>query len=228
MFRYDRNMMALSIEENERLKDFSVTVIGAGGLGGYVIEMLGRLGIGHITVVDGDDFSESNLNRQIMSNSLNLGENKAVEAKIRMKIVNDLIKVNAISEFITEENIDEILINSNLVIDAVDSIETRFLIQDSCERLEIPFIHGAIAGWYGQVTTIFPRDKTLNKVYKDKEKKKDELTQGNPSFTPAIVAAIEVSEAIKVLLDKGNILRNKLLLIDLLGEEFQVVEFLSR
>lgn len=225
MFRYDRNMMALSIEENERLKDFSVTVIGAGGLGGYVIEMLGRLGIGHITVVDGDDFSESNLNRQIMSNSLNLGENKAVEAKIRMKIVNDLIEVDAINEFITEENIDEILKNSNLVIDAVDSIEARFLIQDSCERLEIPFIHGAIAGWYGQVITIFPKDKTLNKVYKDKEKKKGEIIQGNPSFTPAIVAAIEVSEAIKVLLNKGNILRNKMLLIDLLGQEFQVIEF---
>ncbi len=81
MARYDRNIKTLSLEENEKLKDFKVCVIGCGGLGGYIIEMLGRIGVGYITAVDGDNFSESNLNRQIISSDLNLGKNKAIEAK---------------------------------------------------------------------------------------------------------------------------------------------------
>lgn len=104
MIRYERNMSALSKKENEKLKDFSVVVIGCGGLGGYTVEMLARLGIGHITVVDGDSFSESNLNRQILSNNQNLGKNKAVEAKKRMEIVNELIEVVPVTKFIDEYN----------------------------------------------------------------------------------------------------------------------------
>ncbi len=156
MARYDRNIKTLSLEENEKLKDFRVCVIGCGGLGGYIIEMLGRIGIGYITAVDSDTFSESNLNRQIISSDLNLGKNKAIEAKKRMKIVNDLIYVNPITAFINKDNVLDILKEHDIVIDAVDNIETRFLLQESCEKLRIPFIHGAIAGWYGQVTTIFP------------------------------------------------------------------------
>lgn len=223
--RYERNMKALSPEENEKLKNFSVCVVGCGGLGGYVIEMLGRLGIGHITAVDGDSFSESNLNRQIISSNLNLGRNKAIEAKKRMEIVNDLIEVEAITYFINVDNVWDILKGHHVVIDAVDNIETRFLLQEACEKLQIPFVHGAIAGWYGQVTTIFPGDRTLNNIYNDKNKKGIETTLGNPSFTPAVVASIQVSEAVKVLLSKGQVLRNKILMIDLLWQDFQTIEW---
>lgn len=223
--RYERNMKALSPEENEKLKNFSVCVVGCGGLGGYIIEMLGRLGIGHITAVDGDSFSESNLNRQIISSNLNLGRNKAIEAKKRMEIVNDLIEVEAITYFINVDNVWDILKGHHVVIDAVDNIETRFLLQEACEKLKIPFVHGAIAGWYGQVTTIFPGDRTLNNIYKDKNKKGIETTLGNPSFTPAVVASIQVSEAVKLLLNRGEILRNKILMIDLLWQDFQTIEW---
>ena len=94
MGRYTRNMETLSKEENDRLKEFKVCVVGCGGLGGYVIEMLGRIGIGHITAVDGDGFDESNLNRQILSDTYCLGKNKAVAAKERMERVNPLISLN--------------------------------------------------------------------------------------------------------------------------------------
>ncbi|MDW2003752.1 ThiF family adenylyltransferase, partial [Vibrio sp. 2304] len=89
-------MNTLSKEENESLKNFKICVVGCGGIGGYVIEMLGRLGIGYITVIDGDVFEETNLNRQILSNSQTIGKSKAQTARERMKLVNPDIYVNAV------------------------------------------------------------------------------------------------------------------------------------
>ncbi|MSS42715.1 HesA/MoeB/ThiF family protein [Anaerosalibacter bizertensis] len=225
MIRYERNMSALSKEENEKLKDFRVVVVGCGGLGSYTVEMLARLGIGHITVVDGDSFSESNLNRQILSNNQNLGKNKAVEAKKRMEIVNELIEVVPVTKFIDEYNGTDILKGHHIVIDGLDNIDTRFLLQEKCEELKIPFVHGAIGGWYGQVTTIFPGDRTLDFIYRNRRKEGIEKRFGNPSFIPALVSSIQVSETIKVLIKRGEILRKKLLVIDLLYQDFKIINF---
>lgn len=217
-------MNMLSKEENEKLKEFKVCVVGCGGLGGYIIEMLGRLGVGCITAVDGDVFDETNLNRQILSNEDTLGESKALIAQKRMKLVNPLIEVKPITSRISEENAEEILFGHDLVIDAIDKIDTRFLLQNMASKLNIPMVHGAIAGWYGQVSTIFPGDNTLNKIYPTKDIRGLESELGNPSFTPATIASIQVSEALKVLLNKGTLLRNKLLYIDLLEHDYMVVE----
>lgn len=218
-------MKTLSKEENNRLKRFKVCVVGCGGLGGYVIEMLGRIGIGSITAVDGDVFVESNLNRQILSSTETLGIGKALMAQLRMKKVNPLVEVNIVPEMLTEENSLKILKNHNVVVDALDSIPARLMLQESCKKLNIPMIHGAIAGWYGQVTTIFPGDDTLNKIYdRDKgEEKGIEKEMGNPSFTPALTASIEVSEVIKLLIGRGELLRKKILFIDLLSCEYDIV-----
>jgi molybdopterin-synthase adenylyltransferase len=225
MERYSRNMKTLSKEENDGLKEFKVCVVGCGGLGGYVIEMLGRIGVGSITAVDGDVFEESNLNRQILSSSESLGLSKALVAKLRMEKVNPLINVEPVQAMLTEENSLDILKNHHVVVDALDSIPTRLMLQDSCKKLNIPMIHGAIAGWYGQVTTIFPGDDTLNKIYNKgkSEAKGIEKEMGNPSFTPALTASIEVSEAIKLLLGRGELLRKKILFIDLLSSEYDIV-----
>jgi molybdopterin/thiamine biosynthesis adenylyltransferase len=222
--RYIRNMNMLSKEENEKLKDFKVCVVGCGGLGGYIIEMLGRLGIGHITAVDGDVFDETNLNRQVLSDVENLGKSKAMIAQRRMKLVNPLIEIVPIDNRITEENAEKILCGHHLIIDAIDNIYIRFLLQDTASKLNIPMIHGAIAGWYGQVATIFPGDKTLEKIYPQKDVKGLENEIGNPSFTPALIASIQVSEALKILLNKGEILRHKLLYIDLLEHNYMIME----
>lgn len=224
MKRYIKNMNMLSKEENERLKGFKVCVIGCGGLGGYIIEMLGRLGIGHITAVDGDKFDETNLNRQLLAHTNNLNCSKALEAKERMKKVNPLITVNSIQERLTEENGEDILKGHDVIIDAVDNVKTKLLIQELCNKLNIPMVHGAIGGWYGQVTTILPGDNTLNLLYDDENVKGIESELGNPSFTPATIASIEVSEALKLLLNKGELLRKKLLYIDLLEHNYFVNE----
>lgn len=221
--RYLRNMTTLSSDEIKKLKKSRVCVIGCGGLGGYIIEMFGRIGVGYITCVDGDTFNETNLNRQILCEELSIGENKALKARDRMKLVNSEIYINPITELLTEENAKEILSNHDLIIDAMDNIKGRFILQEACKEVNTPLIHGAISGWYGQVSTILPGDDTLNHIYKNKDKELDNKL-GNPSFTPATVASIQVSEAIKVLLNRGDTLRYKLLLIDLLFNEFNVFE----
>lgn len=220
--RYERNMNMLSPEENEKLKEFKVCVIGCGGLGGYVIEFLGRLGIGRITAVDGDAFEISNLNRQLLSTETVMGKSKAFTARERMAAVNSEIQVYPIDEFVTEENCDSIIKGHDLVIDALDNMPARKLLSQCCENQGIPMIHGAIAGWYGQVSTILPGDKTLEKIYPDDATKGAEVELGNPSFTPALVAAIQVAEAVKVLLNKKEILSKKLLAIDLLTQDYEV------
>ena len=222
--RYSRNMNTLSKEENERLKGFKVCVIGCGGLGGYAIELLGRLGIGFITAVDGDEFDATNLNRQLLSTEEILGQSKALAAQERMKKVNSEVTVNPIRVFVTDENCAEIISGHDVVVDALDNMITRRLLEKHCETLNIPLIHGAIAGWYGQVSTILPGDRTLQKIYPSNENKGAEVELGNPSFSPAMVASIEVAEVVKVLFGRGEILQNKLLTIDLLNQEYEVFE----
>lgn len=220
--RYLRNISTLTPDENEKLKDFRVCIIGCGGLGGYIVEMLARIGIGHLTVVDMDIFDESNLNRQILSTERNLGYSKSKEAKVRVNNINSDINVTIIEEGFSEENGMETIRHHNVVVDALDNIESRFLLQKYCKKLNIPLVHGAIGGWFGQVCTIMPGDDTLSKIYK-RDYVGIENKLGNPSFTPANIASIQVSEVIKILLSKGDILQNKMLIIDLLYNEFNII-----
>ncbi|MGL4912391.1 MAG: HesA/MoeB/ThiF family protein [Romboutsia sp.] len=220
--RYKQNIGILTPGENKKLKNLKICVIGCGGLGGYIIDMLSRLGVGYITCVDGDFFEESNLNRQLYCNEKNLGLNKAKCVKEKVKQINSSIYINAIDKFLEENNSINILRNHDLIIDAIDNIKGRFIIQDTCKILKTPIIHGAISGWYGQVTTILPGDDSLNYIYKNKENEiKNNL--GNPSFTPAHVASIQVSESIKLLFNKGEILSGKILLVDLLYNDQNII-----
>ncbi|TDT52057.1 HesA/MoeB/ThiF family protein [Fonticella tunisiensis] len=222
MERYQRNIGTLTVEENERIKNCRVCVVGCGGIGGYVIEMLGRLGIGYITAVDGDVFDKTNLNRQILSDDESIGKSKAQKAKKRMMLVNPFVTVKAIEEKLTKENAEKIINGNDVVVDALDNLEGRKLLADACEKLSIPLVHGAIEGWYAQVSTIFPGDRTFQRIYGKATSKVNTL--GNPSFTPALAASIEVSEVVKLLTGRGTILRNKLLYVNLLDNEYTIID----
>jgi len=223
MMRYSKNENMLTPEENKSLKNFRVAVIGCGGLGGYCIEMLARLGIGSIVCVDGDVFDESNLNRQLLSEEALIGYPKAKAAEKHIYRINSNVQMTAFDMMLTEENYKKILAKCDVVVDAVDSIDTKLFLQDICEKLDLPLIHGAIGGWYGQVSTIMPGDRTLDLVYKNKKSIEKEL--GNPSFTPGTIASMQLAEVLKVLLNKGEILTKKLLFIDLLNHDYEVLEF---
>lgn len=224
MGRYDRNMMCISKEENESLRHKTVAVVGCGGLGGYIIEMLGRLGIGKIIAIDGDVFEDTNLNRQILSHMENLGRPKALEAWERMKLVNPDVEILPVINKIDESNAKTILQRAEVVVDALDNISGRLVLQNACEELGVPLVHGAIAGWYGQITTIFPGDRTLDKIYSGLKGSEIKNPLGNPSFTPALTASIEVSEVLKLLIGRGELLRNKMIFLNLLDNNFEIIE----
>lgn len=222
--RYIKNKMMFSEEDIVKLHKMRVCVIGCGGLGGYIIEMLGRLGVGQLTVIDGDVFDVTNLNRQLLSLENTIGLSKAKAAAQRMKHVNSEVVVTPHHIFVRENNVDLLIESHDIVVDALDNIESRRCIANACEALNIPFVHGAIAGWYGQVSTILPGDKTLDKLYHTSAGRGNEAVLGNPSFTPALVAAVQVSETVKVLLGKGELLQNKVMHIDLLDNEINVFD----
>ena len=125
--RYSRNLPALSRQEQELLHKKRVLVAGCGGLGGYITENLLRLGIGHITAVDGDSFDVSNLNRQLLATEATIGKSKAEAAKERAALVNPSVEFMAIGKYITPENAADTIAGHNIVIDALDSVSARLL-----------------------------------------------------------------------------------------------------
>ena len=222
MGRYDRNIGTITIEEQELLKSKAVCVVGCGGLGGGIIENLTRMGVGELTVVDGDSFDVSNLNRQVLSNEGNLGRSKALEAAEQMSKINSEITLIAIEELLTAENAGDIIDGCDAVVDALDNVESRLALEDACEKAGIPLIHGAISGWNGQVGVVMPGSGILHQIYgSDME----DSSPTNPSFTPAVVSALQAAETIKVLLGREDILMNKLLMIDLMYHEYEVIDF---
>lgn len=224
--RFERNGI-LTDAEQALLASKRVLVVGCGGLGGYSIEQLARLGVKHLTVIDGDVFAESNLNRQLLATVDNLGKYKAIMAKERVHLIDPTIKMAGVIKYLTADNAIALVQGHDIVLDAVDNNGTRRILQNACETLGIPMIYGAIAGWYGQVTTIFPGDKTLDRLLGTSPDKGVETKIGNPAFTPAIVASYQVAEALKVLLSKGEILRDQMMCIDLLYNDVTYVDILS-
>lgn len=222
--RYQRNRDMISLPQQLALFRSRVAVIGCGGLGGYIIEELARLGIGGIVAVDPDVFQEHNLNRQLYSTPDQLGRKKVEAAASRVAAVNPAVTFRPVAEAFAEENGEELLRGVDVAADALDSIPARLLLAEMCDRRGIPMVYGAIGGWYGHLATQFPGDGTLQRLYPRNRKLPGiEVSQGTPSFTPAVVAGIEVAEVVKILLHIGEPLRNRCLTIDLFHLEIDEI-----
>ena len=224
ILRYSRNRELVSEDEQNKLEKFTVAVVGLGGLGGHISEQLSRLGIGKLVLIDGDKVEESNLNRQLFATEKTVGKLKVEAAIDRLESVNSNIEYACHSEYFSESNSEKLLSDVNIVVDAVDNIETRFMLQKSCKKLNIPMVHGSIGGWYGQVCFIAPGDDTLNSIYTDKNGDGVEKKLGNPAFIPAMVASVEVAEVLKYLLNKGELLQGKMLFMDLLMQDYTIIQ----
>ncbi len=220
--RYERNFNLVSEEEFNRIQEIRVAVIGLGGLGGNILEMLARFGFTSILALDCDVFDETNLNRQLLSTELVLGQSKAQVAFGRIKQVNSEVHLEALNQKFTYELGMEVLTDVDIVFDALDNIQSRKELAKVCGAYNLPLVHGAIDGWYGQVSVIVDHSQLIEKLYSHDHGHESGL--GNPSFTPAIVAGIQVSEGVKYLLNKGIYLKNKVLFIDLLEHMYEIVE----
>ncbi|HBA88781.1 MAG TPA: thiamine biosynthesis protein ThiF [Geobacter sp.] len=224
--RYQRNRNMISTEEQLRLFNSRIAVIGCGGLGGYVIEELARLGVGQIVAIDPDIFEEHNLNRQILSYPAILGMPKVYAALERASQINPAVTVTAVQDSFCVMNGFELLAGCQVAVDALDSISYRLELAEVCNIAGIPMVHGAIGGWYGHVATQFPGETTVQQIYRHWVAGKGiEQQLGNPAFTPAVVASLEVAEVCKILLGKGELLRNRKLSIDLLAMEIHEISY---
>jgi len=222
--RYARNRNLIDSREQEILRGKTIAVVGLGGLGSYIAEQLARLGFGRLILIDGDIVDESNLNRQLFATERAIGLPKADLAVERLCQVNSQVEYISHHARLTPENGIELLEGADIVVDAVDSISARLMLQDLCGQLRVPLVHGAIGGWWGQVSVIFPGDDTLSRIYPKEYVLGIEQDFGNPAFTPGIIASIQVSETLKICLGRPGVLRGKLLRVDLLEHEYFIIE----
>ena len=222
--RYDRNMQALSAEECAALAEKWIAVVGCGGLGGLVIEALARIGVGHLRVIDGDVFEESNLNRQLLCTEATLGREKALVAAERVNSINSEVQVEPTVAFLVEDNASDLLGGVDCVVDCLDNMEARFWMAHVCQNLGIPVVYGAIAGWFGQVCTVHPGDVSFVSIYGEPFGESQHKKLGNLPFTAYSIASLQASEAIKVVLGKPGQIRNRLLMVDLLDGSVDDVE----
>ncbi len=209
--RYIRNLGALTEEECCILRTKKVFVAGCGGIGGHVIDMLLRVGVGAITAADGDCFEESNLNRQLLSAVPVLGKGKAETALNYSSYVNPSVNFTAISEFVTADNAEKLIDGCDAVIDALDSIDARLLLKAACDRKGIPYIYGAIGGWTAQAALSMPGDGLLDILYPEKGIK---TTKSVLSFTPALCAGLQCSICVQLLCGRA-VTADKLYMVDL-------------
>jgi molybdopterin/thiamine biosynthesis adenylyltransferase len=225
--RYLASLGTIGAVGQIQLLKATVAVVGLGGLGGYVTEALVRMGIGQLILIDGDKFEPSNLNRQLLCTEASLGVEKAVAACQRVAVVNVAVGVTGRAEALTRENAAQLLRGADVVVDALDRLPTRLALQESAQALGIPMVHGSIAGFLGQVTTIFPGDLGLRALYGDGDDLPEqglEVELGTPAATPMAVAAWEAQEVMKVLTGRGEPLRDRLLVIDMESATAQVLQ----
>jgi len=217
-WRYLRNLGTIGLEGQARLLRATVAVVGLGGLGGYIVEALARMGVGRMILIDGDVFEEHNFNRQLLSAEAKLGMGKVQAARRHVAEINSAVEVIGHTATLTHENLPQLLEGADVVVDALDRLPTRLLLQEGAQALGIPMVHGSIAGFLGQVMTIFPGDAGLCGLYGEESELPErglEAQLGTPAATPMAVAAWEAQEVVKILLDRGEPLRHRLLVLDM-------------
>ena len=215
--RYIRNIGALTEQECALLRTKTVFVAGCGGLGGYLIEMLLRLGVGTIRAADGDTFEASNLNRQLLSSPSLLGMPKAEAAAARAALVNPDVRFEAVPAFVTEENAAQLIRGCDAVLDALDSIPARRILARACTKENIPLIHGAICGWSAQAAVVMPGDDLIGKIYPEGAILGSKTSL---SFTPPFCAAMQVALCTRLLAGRP-VETGRLYMADLLDMEWE-------
>ena len=217
--RYIRNLGALTEAECARLRVKTILVAGCGGLGGYLIEMLLRLGVGEIRAADGDRFEASNLNRQLLSAPRLLGREKAEVAAERATAVNPDVRFVSVPEFVTKENVGQLVSGCDAVLDALDNIVSRRMLAQACTEAGVPLIHGAICGWSAQAAVIMPGDDLIERIYPEGAALS---SKASLSFTPPFCAALQTALCVRLLTGR-EIETGKLYVADLLDMELESI-----
>lgn len=231
--RYSRHILLkeVGIEGQKKLLDSSVLIIGVGGLGSPVAMYLAAAGIGTIGLADADAVDLSNLQRQVIHKTKNIGIPKVQSAKQVIEDINPDVKVNAYHTFVTSENILDLIKEYDFIIDATDNFETKFLINDACVIAEKPFTHAGILRFQGQLMTYVPRQGACYRcIFRNPPPKDSAPTCKQVGIIGAmagVIGSLEAMEAIKYIIGQGTLLTGYLLTYDALKMEFRKVKLPS-
>jgi len=209
--RYTRQMMIEGWGEatQKKLKNSTVFIAGAGGLGSPVSIYLAVAGVGNIRICDFDSPDWSNLNRQILHDDTRIGMNKAVSAKMTLERLNAEITVTAFTDKIVEENVDALVGDADIILDCMDNFPTRFLLNECARRKKIPLVYGSIWGIDGRLSFIqSPETPCLRCIFPEAPPKEVFPVIG---ATPAVIGSLQALEALKFLSGTGTTLKNQLL-----------------
>ncbi len=229
--RYRRHIMLPEVGEKgqELFKKSSVLVIGAGGLGAPVLQYLTAAGIGKIGIIDYDTVNEDNLHRQVLYGGHDLGKLKTIIASQRLAVLNPLTEHIVINLKLHAENASKIISGYDIIVDATDNFETRYLINDVCKLAKKPWVYGSVYKYEGQVTVFNYNDgPTLRCLYpnvKDGMNIPDPDETGLIGVLPGIIGSFQTIEVIKLITGLGEILSGKLLIYNILDHTIDFVSF---
>jgi len=227
--RYSRHIMLKEVggEGQQRLLDAKVLIIGAGGLGSPNALYLAAAGVGTIGIADADHVDLSNLQRQVIHFTADLGKQKVESAREKMEVVNPDIKVLTYKKWITAANISSIITEYDFIIDCTDNFAAKFLINDACVLAGKPFSHGGVLAFDGQTMTVKPGESACYRCIFPEPPPKDALLAcsraGILGVLPGVIGTIQATEAIKSLLGKGELLTGRLLTYNALRMKFREV-----
>ena len=234
--RFSRQLVLKNIGASGQKKILSskILVVGVGGLGCPAAENLVRAGVGTIGLIDNDIVNLSNIHRQSLFNSKDVKKLKVNVAAKKLKEINSLIKIKTYNSRLDKNNIQKIIKNYELVIDGTDNFKTKFLINDYCIKYKKKLITGAISKFDGHIFTFDFNDRktaSLKNFYQEKEISDDILNcefEGVLGTTASIIGATQANEALKMIMEIGQNLKNQILIIDLLNLNFRKVKFKKR
>lgn len=210
--RYQRQILIPEWNEagQEKLKESKVVVAGAGGLGSAVLTYLAAAGVGEIRIIDNDQVELSNLNRQVLHADRNIGMRKVDSARERLTEINPDVRIEALEETLTEENVMD-LVSDSPIVDALDNLPARFLVNRVALSRNLPLFHGAVHGFEGRATTIIPHETACMRcLYKQAVPGKIPVA----GVTPGVIGCIQATEVIKYILEIGELLCNRFLIYD--------------
>lgn len=223
--RYSRQIAILGFGEagQRKLEAAHVVVAGLGGLGSVASIYLVAAGIGHLTIIDAQRVDLSNLNRQVLHWPPDVKRLKAESGVEKLHAMNPSVSINAITEKITGENVDKLLRNADVVVDGMDNYQTRYLLNEACMRIRKPFVHGAVEGLTGQLTTIMPGNgPCLRCIIPKPPPRKPTLPV--LGATPGVIGCLQAIETIKLLIGIGEPLIGRMLFFDGQRMSFEEIE----
>jgi molybdopterin/thiamine biosynthesis adenylyltransferase len=228
--RYGKQVMLpeIGLEGQEKLKSSSVLVVGAGGLGCPVLQYLTAAGIGRIGIIEFDRVDETNLQRQVLYGSMDVGKLKSIIVRDRLEHLNSLVSLDIINLRLEANNVMQIVKNFDIIIDATDNYETRYIISDACVILGKPMVHGSIYKYEGQISVFNFNGGPTYRCYNPFDRSKT-IANPKPSdvglmgVLPGITGTYMANEVIKIITGTGDVLSGKVLIFNIMNNTFRTI-----